>query len=126
MRCLLTALWLVAAPAWALSLEAPLPDPAQEARAKSLFHDIRCVVCQGESIADSRSDVAADLRREVRARVATGESDEGIRGLLVAQYGDGVLMTPRLSPKTWPLWGAPLFLLGIGALLARRYFKGAC
>lgn len=111
------------APALAFRADTPLADAAQEARAKALFNEIRCVVCQGESIADSPSDVAAAMRREIRAQLEKGESDAAITGYLVSRYGDAVLMRPPLKAATLPLWFAPLAILGLGAFLARGYFR---
>lgn len=122
---LLAWLMLRAVPALALTLEAPLPDPAQEARAKALFHDIRCMVCQGESIADSPADVAAAQRRDIRERLARGESEADVMAMLAAQYGDGILMRPPLTPGTGLLWFGPLLLLSLSALLAARYFAAS-
>ncbi len=119
---LLAWLMLQAAAAAALTLEAPLPDPALEARARALFHDIRCVVCQGESIADSPADVASALRRDLRERLARGESEADILAMLAAQYGDGILMRPPLTPGTGLLWFGPLLLLSASTLLAARCF----
>lgn len=109
-------------PAYGLSLEAPLPDAAQELRAKGLFRELRCMVCQGESIADSPADVAADLRREVRSRIAAGDSEAEIRGELVSRFGDSILMVPPLNAMTGLLWAGPLLVLGLASLLLKRYF----
>lgn len=100
-----------------------LPDPAQEARARSLMQTIRCVVCQGQSIADSDADLAANMRAIVRERIAAGETPEAIRAWMIARYGRWVSYRPAVEPVTWPLWGAPLVLVAIGALLARRVLK---
>ncbi len=115
----------VAGPAFALSLEAPLSDAATEARAKTLFHEIRCVVCQGESIADSPADVASALRRDVRERLSAGVNEEAIKAELVSQYGDSVLMRPPVNGTTGLLWAGPLLVLAAGLLFARRYFRQA-
>jgi cytochrome c-type biogenesis protein CcmH len=99
-----------------------LPNSAQEARARSLFREVRCLVCQGESIDDSDAPFAGDLRRVIRAHVAAGGTDDQIRGFLTARYGDFVLFRPRLSPLNALLWGGPFVvaLLGVGALVLRR------
>lgn len=101
--------------------DAPLPDAASEARAKALFADIRCVVCQHESIADSPAGVAADLRRLVREEITAGRSDREIRDDLVRRYGDYVLFRPPFNAATWLLWLGPglLALLACLLLLAR-------
>ena len=102
----------------------PLQDAAQEARAKALFDDIRCVVCQHEAIADSPAGIAADMRQLVREEIAAGRTDEQVREDLVRRYGDFVLFKPPVRAGTWLLWFGPLaVLLAVGAgllALARR------
>lgn len=93
-----------------------LADPAQEARAQSLEREIRCVQCQNEPIAQSTADIAGDMRRLVRERVAAGDSDEDIRGYFRQRYGDFVLFRPPWDARTWALWGAPFILLGAGLI----------
>jgi cytochrome c-type biogenesis protein CcmH len=100
-----------------------LPDPKQEARAQALMQTLRCVVCQGQSIADSDAELAGDMRAMVRTRSAAGEKPEAIRRWLIDRYGQWVSYKPLIEPLTWPLWFAPLFLLGVGALLARGRFR---
>jgi cytochrome c-type biogenesis protein CcmH len=97
-----------------------LPDAGQEARAKALMDELRCLVCQGQSIADSDAEIAGDMRDLVRRRIAAGEKPAAIRAWLVERYGDWVSYRPPSEPMTWPLWGAPLLLLAIGAALASR------
>jgi cytochrome c-type biogenesis protein CcmH len=94
-----------------------LKDPALEARARAISQEIRCVVCQNQSIDDSAADLAADLRRLVRERLLAGDSDQQVRDFLVARYGDFVLLDPPLKPKTWLLWYGPaaIFLLALAA-----------
>lgn len=101
-----------------------LPDPAQEARAKALMESLRCLVCQGQSIADSDAEMAGDMRALVRQRVAAGESPQHIREWLIQRYGDYVTYDPPFDWLTAPLWLAPLVLLGAGLLIARRTFRG--
>jgi cytochrome c-type biogenesis protein CcmH len=98
-----------------------LPDPAQEARARHLFQDIRCLVCQNESIDDSEAELASDLRRTVREQVAAGRSDAEIKHYLVDRYGEFVLMTPAFSWTNLALWGGPFLVvvLGAGLLVGR-------
>lgn len=96
-----------------------LPDPAAEARAQALMQTIRCLVCQGASIADSNADLAGDMRALVRARVAAGERPEAIRAWLVRRYGAWVSYRPPLDRTTWPLWAAPVLLLALGVTVAR-------
>lgn len=100
-----------------------LADPKQEARAQALMQTIRCVVCQGQSIADSDADLAGNMRAIVREKIAAGETPEAIRAWMVARYGRWVSYRPAVEPVTWPLWGAPLLLVAIGGLLARRVLK---
>ena len=94
-----------------------LPDPAQEARARGLFEQIRCLVCQNESIDDSEAPLAADLRRIVRAQVQAGRSDDQIRAFLQARYGEFVLMRPVWSAFNLALWTAPFAVVLIGGVL---------
>lgn len=129
MRWLAVLLLLAAAPASADSKLAPaalaytqLPDPAQEARAKALMETLRCIVCQGQSIADSDAEMAGDMRALVRERIQAGEAPGEIRQWLVQRYGDYVSYDPPLGWSTAPLWLAPIVLLGLGGLLARRAF----
>ena len=100
-----------------------LPDPARERRAKALMEEIRCLVCQGQSIADSNAEMAGDMRSLIRTRIRAGESPEQIRAWLIERYGNWVTFDPPLSAVTWPLWGAPLLLVLFGAFLARGRFK---
>lgn len=96
-----------------------LPDAAKEAQAAELMGTLRCLVCQGQSIADSDVDMAADMRRIVRQKIAAGENPEAVRGWLIERYGSYVTYDPPLSWTTAPLWFAPLLLLGAGLWLAR-------
>jgi cytochrome c-type biogenesis protein CcmH len=101
----------------------PLADGRQETRARALFADIRCVVCQHESIADSPAGIAGDMRRLVREEIAAGRSDAAIREDLVRRYGDFVLFRPPVRPGTWLLWFGPLTLIllaGGGLVVAGR------
>lgn len=100
-----------------------LPDPRAEAQARALMGELRCVVCQGQSIADSDADMAADMRALVRQRIAKGEKPEAIRQWLVERYGDYVSYDPPLSGATALLWATPILLLGIGAWIARSSFR---
>jgi cytochrome c-type biogenesis protein CcmH len=98
-----------------------LPDPAQEARARAIFADVRCLVCQNESIDDSEAELAADLRHVVREQVSAGRSDAEIKRFLRDRYGEFVLMTPVFSWLNLALWSGPFLVvvLGAGLLLAR-------
>lgn len=116
---LLLGLALAAASAPADLGYAQLPDAAQEAQAAELMGTLRCLVCQGQSIADSDVDMAADMRRIVRQKIAAGERPEAVRGWLVERYGSYVTYDPPFGWTTAPLWLAPLLLLGAGLWLAR-------
>lgn len=100
-----------------------LPDPKQEAAATALMYTLRCLVCQGQSIADSDAEMAGDMRALVRQQIAAGEKPDAIRAWLVARYGKWVSYDPPLDPVTWPLWALPLLLLGAGGWLARGRFR---
>ena len=100
-----------------------LRDPAKEAEASALMGTLRCLVCQGQSIADSDADMAGDMRALVRERIQAGEKPDAIRNWLMARYGDYVTYDPPLSSVTWPLWAAPLVLLALGVVVARGSFK---
>ena len=100
-----------------------LPDARQEAQAKALMETLRCIVCQGQSIADSDADMAGDMRALVRRRIQAGERPEDIRRWLIERYGNWVSYSPPLEPVTWPLWAAPIVLLLLGIFLARGRFR---
>jgi len=100
-----------------------LPDPRQEAAARALMEELRCLVCQGQSIADSDAELAGDMRALVRQRIAAGEEPEEVRAWLTERYGDWVSYRPPVEPLTWPLWVAPLIMLAAGALLLRKRFR---
>ncbi len=97
-----------------------LPNAAQEAKAQALMEEIRCLVCQGQSIADSDAELAGDMRDLVRRRIAAGERPAEVRRWLVERYGSWISYRPTAEPAAWPLWLAPLALLVAGALLIRR------
>jgi len=97
-----------------------LPDQRQEARAQALMQELRCLVCQGQSVADSDAELAGDMRDLVRRRIAAGEKPSDIRAWLVQRYGTWISYKPTAEPAAWPLWLAPLALLMIGAFLIRR------
>ena len=100
-----------------------LPDTRQEARAQALMNELRCLVCQGQSIADSDAELAGDMRDLVRRRIAAGEKPAAIRGWLVQRYGSWISYKPTDEPAAWPLWLAPLALLVIGAFLLRHRIR---
>jgi len=98
-----------------------LPDPAQEARARAIFADVRCLVCQNESIDDSEAELAGDLRLTIREQVKAGRSDAEIKRFLTERYGEFVLMKPRFSLTNLALWTGPFLVVVLGAgLLAGR------
>jgi cytochrome c-type biogenesis protein CcmH len=100
-----------------------LPDPKQEARAQALMEELRCLVCQGQSIADSDAELAGDMRVLVRRRIAAGEKPAAIRAWLVQRYGSWISYKPTAEPAAWPLWLAPLALLLVGGLLIRKRIR---
>jgi cytochrome c-type biogenesis protein CcmH len=130
MKRFLLCLYLVlaAAPAWAQASAVPeitsFSDPAKEARARALQRQLRCLVCQGESVDESGSPIAADVRQLVRRQIAQGRSDQQIQDFLVARYGDFILMKPPVQPNTWLLWLAPFLVLvvagGVAWMTVRR------
>ena len=131
MRRALIALAIFAAtPALADSLLPParwanvqLPDPAQERQARTLMDSIRCLVCQGESIADSPAEMAGDMRSLIRERIQTGESPESIRQWLIARYGDQISLQPPFDWQNLSLFVLPVVLLVGGFFLARGRFR---
>ncbi len=100
-------------------------DPALEARARNLQRQLRCLVCQGESIDESGSPFAADVRHLVRQQIAQGKSDRQIQDFLVARYGDFILMKPPVQPNTWLLWLAPFLVLAAAGSVAWVTIKKA-
>lgn len=119
-RVLLAVLLLVAGAhlAWAISDPAEkLRDPTLEARAEQVGRQLRCLVCQNESIEDSGADLARDLRRIVRQRVAAGDTDSQVVAWMVARYGNFVRLSPPLEWQTVLLWGSPVLALGLGGLV---------
>lgn len=124
LRALLAALAAVFCMAAASDPSERLPDPKQEARARELFQQVRCLVCQNESIDDSEAELAKDLRQIVREQVRTGRSDEEIKGFLTDRYGEFVLLTPSFSPGNAALWLGPFVVVALGfALLLVRLRK---
>ena len=100
-----------------------IADPAKEADARKLMETLRCLVCQGQSIADSDAEMAGDMRAMVRQRIVAGETPSEVRQWLIQRYGDYVTYDPPLKGVTAPLWLAPLILLVIGGLIATRSLK---
>jgi cytochrome c-type biogenesis protein CcmH len=100
-----------------------MPTPELQARYEALTHELRCVQCQDEALADSPAGVAADLRREVRELLLAGKSDDDVRNFMLARYGDFVLFRPRFVLKNAWLWAAPEVLLVAGVLVAWRVVR---
>lgn len=124
-RSLAMVAWIAAASAPGLAVEPDevLDDPVLEARARALSQELRCLVCQNESIDSSNADLARDLRILVRERLVAGDSDAEVKAYLVARYGDFVLLDPPLRPRTYVLWFGPaaVLLIGMGGLVL--YFR---
>ncbi len=119
---LLVAL-LVSLTATAIDTGAAFEDPEMQARYENLISEVRCLVCQNQTIKDSNVFLAADLRREIRRMMTEGMSDAEIADFLVARYGDFVLYNPRKSGRTLILWVTPALLLGIGAFVIVRVVR---
>jgi cytochrome c-type biogenesis protein CcmH len=120
---LLTLLASLAGPALAVQPDEVMKDPALETRARALSSELRCLVCQNESIDDSEAPLARDIRILIRERIGKGESNDSVRAYLVSRYGDFILLKPPFKPETLLLWLSPVLTLGLGvaaALYARR------
>jgi cytochrome c-type biogenesis protein CcmH len=117
------AVLLVAAPARAVQPDERLADPALEARARALSQELRCLVCQNQSIDDSNADLAHDLRVLVRKLLVAGDSDREVLDHIVSRYGDFVLLRPPVEPRTLLLWFGPAVLLAAGGLAVARYLR---
>ena len=100
-----------------------LSDPALNARYQALIREVRCLVCQNQTIADSNADLASDLRREIREMLESGATDNEISDFLVARYGDFVLYRPPVQPNTWVLWGGPAAMVVIGLVVFARVMR---
>ena len=116
LRLALLALLIAASAAFAVQPDELLPDPTLEARARALSSELRCLVCQNQSIDDSDATLAKDIRVLIRERIAKGESNDEVRDFLVSRYGDFILLKPPLKPETWLLWLSAPLTLGLGAL----------
>ncbi len=120
---LLALLASLAGPALAVQPDEVMKDPALEMRARALSGELRCLVCQNESIDDSEAPLARDIRILIRERIGKGESNDAVRAYLVSRYGDFILLKPPFKPETLLLWLSPVLTLGLGvaaALYARR------
>jgi cytochrome c-type biogenesis protein CcmH len=107
-------------PAPAVDVHGQLANPELQSRFERITKELRCLVCQNESIADSNVDLAADLRQEVREMLSAGKSDDAIFGFMTDRYGEFVRFAPPLSPKTALIWGAPFFMLLLGGAIVYR------
>jgi len=121
---LLVGAWLGGAPSsWAVEPDEMLDDPTLEQRARDISADLRCVVCQNESIDESNADMARDMRILVRDRLLAGDSNADVKQYLVDRYGDFVLLTPPFKPSTWLLWLSPALILAGGAAAAWAFYR---
>lgn len=114
---ILLLLWAMIGPASAKEAASAAADPAAEARLMQLAIELRCLVCQNQTIADSDADLAVDLRNEIREKIQAGMSDAEIKDFMVTRYGDFVLYRPPVKETTLVLWGGPFLLLAIGAAI---------
>lgn len=122
----LLAMLCIAAPALVqdgLAQDALLADPQLEQRARDLSREIRCVVCQSQSVADSDADIAKEVRAIIREQIAAGKSDQDVRDYLVARYGDFVLFDPPFKGSTYVLWLGPFAILVLGAIGIAVFFR---
>jgi cytochrome c-type biogenesis protein CcmH len=115
------ALLLVVVTAQAIDSEAAFENPALQARYDFLIHELRCVQCRNQSIADSNVQLAGDLRMVVRDQLARGDTNEQILKFMSDRYGEYVLMKPPFTPHNWILWVGPILLLGVGGVVAARF-----
>ncbi len=121
LAALCAAVWT--APLFAVDNTPPLPDPVMQQRYLGLTHELRCVQCQNEALADSNVNLAADLRLEIHDMLLAGKSDEEIRSFLVARYGEFILFRPRMNWHNAWLWGAPGLMLLAGFGIAVRVMR---
>lgn len=122
-RIFAVLLWVLALPAYANEAATVAQDPALEQRVMRLTAELRCLVCQNQSLADSNADLAIDLRNQVRSQMRAGKSDAEIREYMVARYGDFVLYRPPLKATTALLWAGPFVLLAAGGLALGFYLR---
>jgi cytochrome c-type biogenesis protein CcmH len=119
----LLLLALAVASGWAREAELLADDPVVEQRLIVIAEEMRCLVCQNESLAASRADLAIDLRKELREQIRQGRSDAEIRDFMVSRYGDFVLYRPRVKPVTWLLWAGPFVLMIAGVAVLMTYLR---
>ena len=123
-RALLLAILLAAAgTALAIDTEDAFDDPVLQQRYEKINRELRCLVCQNQTIADSNATLAQDLRREVRDMIASGRTDDEIRDFMIERYGDFVLYRPRMTAGNFLLWAAPVLLLVVGAFVLVRVVR---
>lgn len=123
-RLLIAALLLAAAGhALAIDTEGQFSDPALQERYENITRELRCLVCQNETIADSNATLARDLRKEVAEMIAAGKSDDDIKQFMLDRYGDFVLYKPRMTPTNFLLWASPVLLLLGGAAAALVFIR---
>ena len=120
---LLAGLLAVGMPALAIDSEAAFDDPVLQHRYEAINRELRCLVCQNQTIADSNATLAQDLRREVREMIAAGNTDAEIREFMIERYGDFVLYRPRMTAQNFLLWAAPALLLLIAAVVVVRIVR---
>ncbi|MFC4351856.1 cytochrome c-type biogenesis protein CcmH [Fodinicurvata halophila] len=122
---LLLVVFCLVLPATALAVlpDEKLDDPELEARAQELSEEIRCVVCQHESIETSNAGIARDIRILIRERLAAGQNEQQIRDYLVSRYGDYILFRPPMKPATWLLWFGPALVFAIGLAALATYLR---
>jgi cytochrome c-type biogenesis protein CcmH len=120
---LLAVLVVLAVPALAIDTQRAFDDPALQARYEQINRELRCLVCQNQTIADSNATLAQDLRREVGEMIEAGKSDAEIRDFMIERYGDFVLYRPRMTPVNFLLWGAPVLLLLLGTFVGIRIIR---
>ncbi len=112
-----------ASPGWTIRPDEIMADPKLEVRARAVGSELRCLVCQNESIDDSDADLAHDLRMLVRQRILAGDSDAQVKAYIVARYGDYVLLKPPLKPETYLLWFGPAIMVVIAGGAAAAFFR---
>ena len=122
--CALLCVAFMALPAHAVTVEKPLDDPKLEKRAHGLFTELKCVVCEGQALAESDAPLAIDMRQTIRNMLRIGQSDEAIRAYFATRYGDGILLTPPVNQSTTLLWLMPVLALGIGIAFLWSQFRG--
>jgi cytochrome c-type biogenesis protein CcmH len=120
---LLAVLVATAMPVLAIDTQGAFEDPALQARYEQINRELRCLVCQNQTIADSNATLAQDLRREVREMIEAGKTDAEIRDFMIERYGDFVLYRPRMTPVNFLLWGAPVLLLLLGTFVGIRIIR---